>query len=96
MKKKKYPYELKQQLVELYLEGHSSSELARNHDIGDYRRINHWVRKVKADGYKALEDRRGLQSKGKSKKEEATLEVEYERVKLENEYLKKLLDLKRG
>lgn len=92
----RYSYDLKKQMVELYLEGDSASSLADKYGIGDYRRINHWVRMVREGGYKALEDRRGLYSKGKRKKNEMTIEEKYERLKLENEYLKKLLDLKRG
>ncbi|MEH7387256.1 helix-turn-helix domain-containing protein [Bacillus sp. JJ1521] len=96
MKKRTYPYDLKKQLVELYLEGHSSTELAKKYDIHSYKRITDWVRKVREGGFKALEETRGRHSKGKSKKEEVTLEEKYEKLKLENEYLKKLLDLKRG
>ncbi|WP_449623208.1 transposase [Robertmurraya sp. Marseille-Q9965] len=96
MEKRKYPYDLKKQIVELYMEGHSSVELAKKYDISNYKRINEWVRKVREGGFKALEDTRGRKSKGKSSKTEATLEEKYEKLKLENEYLKKLLDLKRG
>ncbi|MEH7239581.1 helix-turn-helix domain-containing protein [Bacillus sp. JJ1562] len=90
-----YPYDLKKQVVEMFLEGHSASELAKKFEIKNQRRVYDWVEKVRADGYSALNDTRGQKSKGKSKKKK-TLEEEFELLKLENEYLKKLLDLKRG
>lgn len=93
---KKYPYEVKKQIVEMYFEGHSVPDLVEQFDVKNRRRIYEWVNKVRAGGYEALGDLRGSQSKGKSKKEKYTLEEKYERLKLENEYLKKLLDLKRG
>lgn len=93
---KTYSYDLKKQVVEKYLEGHSASELVDEFEIKNRRTIYDWVNKAKIEGFKGLEDQRGLQSKGKSKKDEDTIEQKYERLKLENMYLKKLLDLKRG
>lgn len=80
----------------MYLEGYSGSEVAKKLDIRNARRVTEWVSKARDGGFQALADKRGLKSKGKSKKEELTLEEKYEQLKLENEYLKKLLDLKRG
>jgi len=91
----KYPVELKQQAVESYLEGHSVSEIVSKFDIKNPRRIYDWVARVKECGYEGLNDRRGLHRIG-TKKNEDTLEEKYMRLKLENEYLKKLLDLQRG
>ncbi|WP_085993459.1 helix-turn-helix domain-containing protein [Oceanobacillus senegalensis] len=96
MKKRQYSVELKKQAVEMYLEGYSGREVAKKLDIKNERRVTEWVSKAKEGGFQALDDKRGLMSKGKSKKEEWSLEEKYERLKLENEYLKKLLDLKRG
>ncbi|MFA9560692.1 helix-turn-helix domain-containing protein [Evansella sp. AB-rgal1] len=93
---KNYPYEVKKQIVEMYFEGHSVTDLVEQFEVRDRRRIYDWIEKAREEGYRALEDGRGLRSTGKKKKEEQSLEEEYEKLKLENEYLKKLLDLKRG
>ncbi|MBS4171887.1 helix-turn-helix domain-containing protein [Bacillus sp. FJAT-49736] len=93
--KKIYPYELKKQVVEEYMEGNSASELGEKYDV-DRRRVHDWVKRVKAGGFQALVDSRGIKSKGKRKKEEESLQEKYEKLQLENMYLKKLLDLKRG
>ncbi|WP_453990198.1 helix-turn-helix domain-containing protein [Bacillus nitroreducens] len=90
-----YSYDLKKQVVEMFLEGHSAAELAKKFEIKNQRRVYDWVEKVRAEGYSALNDARGTNSQGKSKKAK-TLEEKYELLKLENEYLKKLLRLKRG
>lgn len=93
---KKYPVELKKQVVEMYLEGHSPTDLVKKFEIKNVRRVYEWAAKARKHGYGALDDKRGLNSTGRKKKEAQTLEEKYERLKLENEYLKKLLDLKRG
>jgi len=96
MSNKKYPYELKKQVVEEYLEGNPTSELVKKFEIGNSRRITEWVSIVRESGFEGLEDQRGKKSKGKSKKEEKSLEEKYELACLEIEYLKKLLHLQRG
>lgn len=93
---KSYPVELKKQVVEMYFEGYSTSYLVKKFNITSRRTVNNWITKARKHGFKGLNDARGLHSTGKKKKEEQTLEQKYERLKLENEYLKKLLDLKRG
>lgn len=81
----------------MYLEGYTGSEVAKKLDIANRRRVLEWVQQVKTDGgFKALDDKRGLKSNGKKAKNESTLEEKYVKLKLENKYLKKLLDLKRG
>lgn len=95
-KKRKYPYELKKQIVEEYLEGNPASELEEKFEVGNRRRITEWAKIVREQGYQGLEDQRGKKSKGKSKKEEKSLEEKYELACLEIEYLKKLLHLQRG
>lgn len=95
-KKQTYSFDLKKQVVEMYLEGTSVIDLTDKFNLGNRRRVYEWVDKVRTGGYEALKDLRGINSKGKSKKEKESLEEENERLKLENEYLKKLLDLKRG
>ena len=94
--RKTYSYTFKKQMVELYMEGHTATELARKYDISNRRRIHEWVSKVKQAGtMEVLKDTRGLANKGKTKDAKQSLEKEMERLKLENAYLKKLLELKR-
>jgi len=95
-KPKQYPYELKKQVAEEYLEGNPTSELVKKFDLSNRRRVTEWVNIVREQGYQGLEDQRGKKSKGKSKKEEKSLEEKYELACLEIEYLKKLLHLQRG
>ena len=94
-KRRKYPYELKKQVVELYFEGESPTELTKQFNIGNRRRIHEWVSIVKQHGYSALEC--GVpKSKSDVDPQVDALKEENTRLKLENEYLKKLLELKRG
>lgn len=94
-KKQKYTFDQRKQVVEKYLQGELVDNLVEEFQLSNRGMVYDWVKKVKANGYAALNDQRGLRNKGK-KKEEPTLEEKYERVCLENQYLKKLLDLKRG
>lgn len=95
-KKQWYSYDLRKQVVEMYLEGHAASDLVERFNLSNSRNIYDWVKKAREGGFKALEDHRGLHNKEKAKINELSIEEKYERLKLENEYLKKLLDLKRG
>ncbi|HED0876548.1 TPA: helix-turn-helix domain-containing protein [Campylobacter jejuni] len=94
--KNTYTYDLKKQAVEMYFEGHSVPDLVDEFEIQNRRTLYEWINSVKTEGYQALYDHRGRKSQGKKKKEGQTLEEKYEHLQLENEYLKKLLDLKRG
>lgn len=95
MKNKKYPYELKKQVVELFFEGKSAIELTGKFNLNNRRRIYDWVAIVREHGYTALEY--GVpKSESENSNEDRMLKEENTRLKLENEYLKKLLDLKRG
>jgi transposase-like protein len=87
---RKYSYDLKKQVVEKYFEGYSVPDLVQEFDIKNRRRVYEWIHKVKQGGYEALYDGRRL----KTKKNHQITEIE--RLKLENEYLKKLLELQRG
>lgn len=93
--KRTYTYELKKKVVELYFEGNTSQELADAYDIANRRRVSEWVKIVREHGYDALkfgipkDDR--LEEKIKNQK----LRKEIERLKLENEYLKKRIKLER-
>ena len=94
--RKTYSYQFKKQMVELYMEGYTATELARKYDISNRRRIHEWVNKVKQAGtMEVLKDTRGLANKGKTKELKLSMEKQMERLKLENAYLKKLLELKR-
>lgn len=97
MKNKKYPYELKKQVVELYYEGESAINLTERFDLSNRRRVYEWTTIVREHGYSALEY--GIPKErdtGEGEADETILRKEVSRLKLENEYLKKLLDLKRG
>lgn len=80
----------------MYFEGYMVTELVKKFDIKNRRRVYEWVAKVRELGYDGLYDARGARSTGKKKKEHQTIEEKYKRLELENLYLKKLLDLKRG
>lgn len=95
MKQQKYPYELKKQVVELYFEGESAPEITSKFNLSNRRRVYDWVNIVKEHGYTALEN--GIPKvKHEVDVKDAGLKEENTRLKLENEYLKKLLDLQRG
>lgn len=90
-----YSEETKREVVERFLEGHRAVDLQEQFGIKNRRRIYDWVHKVKdANSLEALKDTRGVSNKGRKK--EISLAEENEQLKLENLYLKKLLDLKRG
>src|SRR5699024_12130733 len=95
MKKlRKYPYELKKQVVELYFEGESAVELTEKINIRNRRRIYDWVAIVREHGFTALEH--GVpKNESEIELEDNTLREENTRLKLENKYLKKLLEMKR-
>lgn len=88
MKKKKYPYELKKQVVELYFEGESAVDLREKFNIRNRRRIYEWVATVREHGYTALEFGVPM-NKSESELADNTLKEENTRLKLENEYLKR-------
>lgn len=93
----KYSYELKKEMVELYFEGHSAEELAKKHNIGHRSRINEWVRAVrKAGTFDVLKPYQGQIIEKLPKEKKLSLEKENERLALENLYLKKLLELRKG
>lgn len=73
-------------------EGHAVPDLLEEYGLKK-RTVYDWISLVKEAGYDALYDRRGR--KNKKDKEEYYLS-EMERLRLENDYLKKLLELKRG
>lgn len=91
-----YTFELKKQVVELYLEGYSAMELKERFGLRDRRRVSEWAKKVRDAGtMDVLKDTRGLANKGITRKKKESMVEENERLKLENLYLKKLIELKR-
>lgn len=95
MKKiRRYPYELKRQAVELYFEGESAPTVQEKFKINNVRRVFEWVEIVRKFGYSALEY--GVPKTAREDLEKNELREENTRLKLENELLKKLVDLKRG
>jgi len=98
-KAKKYSYQLKKKVVQLYYEGQSVSKLTEEYDLSHRNRIYEWRDKVKVGGYEALIDQRGKKSQGRpsiQELDEDGLRRENEHLKLQVLYLKKLLDLERG
>lgn len=95
-KTRTYSYDLKKQVVQMYFEGYTVMDLIKKFNIKNRRTVYDWTAKVREFGYEGLYDTRGSRSTGKKKKEHETTEEKYKRLELENLYLKKLLDLKRG
>lgn len=93
---KSYSYDIKAQAVEMFLEGHPLEDILNKYEIRHKRRVYDWVNKVKKYGYKALNDQRGKKSQGKTKTESLTYKEAYERKCMENDLLKKLINLERG
>ena len=91
-----FDFDTKKEIVERYFEGYSAVELTTEYGIGNRRRVTEWARKVREAGtFDVLKDTRGLGNKGRTKEKKATMEQEIEHLKLENLYLKKLIDLQR-
>ncbi|WP_153062651.1 hypothetical protein [Metasolibacillus meyeri] len=79
----------------MYLAGTSTAEIMETFPIANRRRVTEWVKAVReANTLEVLLPNQGRPHKNKEKQE--SIEAENERLKLENLYLKKLLDLKRG
>lgn len=95
-KHKKYSFEIKKKAVELYFEGQSAITIAKENNISSDRRVLAWSKKVReANSFEVLRDTRGRR-KQPVKNQKETLEEENERLRIENLYLKKLLDLRKG
>ena len=95
-KNKRYTYEFKKRMVELYYEGESAQELAEKYDIPNRRRVQEWVQIVRENGYESLQYGKPKSNNHKDSAVKQSLQKENARLKLENEYLKKLVKLKRG
>lgn len=90
-----YGFELKKEVVELYLEGHSAVDLTKRFELSNRRRVSEWVKQVREAGtLEVLRDTRGLANKGRTKASNESMEEEIDRLNLEVLYLKKLIELK--
>jgi len=97
MKKyKSYSFETKKKAVELYFEGRSAITIAKEFHLSSDRIVQEWSKKVRdANSFEVLKNRRGRKKQSEEKRKE-TLEEENERLRIENLYLKKLLELRKG
>ena len=93
---KRYTPEFKKLVIEVMKEEKLSySETARRFEVNDYHRIQDWERIYLEEGAEAFAiERRGRGSKGRPPKQlpkgEEDLLAEVQRLRAENEYLKKL------
>jgi len=94
---KRYTGEFKQQVVETMMqEKFSYKEAARQFEVGDDKRVAAWERIYLEEGPEGLYiERRGRSSKGRPPKKlkpevEEDLLAEVQRLRAENDYLKKL------
>ena len=93
---KRYTPEFKKLVIEtMRQEGLSYSETARRFDVCNHHRIQNWERIYLTEGPEGFEvEHRGRGSKGRPKKLPAKVEedllAEVQRLRAENEYLKKL------
>lgn len=93
---KNYAYDIKKRVVEKYFEGSTVIKLVEEFDITNRRTIYEWIDKVRTEGYDGLYDTRGTKRVSQEKSKEESKDARINRLELENLYLKKLLDLKRG
>lgn len=99
-KKTTYPKELKLKAVKMHLEENLGFRtIVRELKIPDKSTVRGWVRNYETLGLAGLEERRGRSKsllKGRPRKTKMPLEVQITRLKAENEFLKKLLEVERS
>ena len=96
--KKTYTKDEKLQAVKLYLEGELSYKaVADRLRIPDTRTVRLWVKRYREEGVSGLEEKRGKSPKptgtGRPRKRQMSLEEEVIRLRAENEFLKKWLEI---
>ena len=79
---RQYTDEFKQQMVELYNNGKSASDIAREYDISRSV-INNWIKRINATGSAKAKDNMTAEQK-----ELKLLRKENEQLKMENDILK--------
>ncbi|GAA0067951.1 hypothetical protein UT300002_27340 [Clostridium perfringens] len=98
-KNRNYSIEIKLKAVKMYLEeGLSSSKIAKLLDLSSKNRVPLWSKRYEEFGIEGLKERRGSVKSplhGRTKKNFNSIEEEMEKLKAENEYLKKLLESRR-
>ena len=97
-KRRSFSKEFKLNAVKLYLEGQNGGckVLSKSLGLNDHRMLMRWVEKYKVQGEAGLEDMRGkIKSpfRGHPRTVSVTLEDENLRLRAENEYLRRLLEL---
>ena len=92
-----YSFDIKLKAVKMYLEeGIGSTTIARELSLSSNKRVLLWVKRYNEFGEDGLKERRGTTKglhKGRPRKRELSLEEENKRLKIEVEFLKKLLIL---
>ena len=84
---KTYSFELKKMAVEMRLQGIPKAKIAEELGIQDVGRLKIWMRKYREQGDFGLMEHRGR------RKEYKDLEREVKRLRLENDVLKKWLEI---
>ena len=96
--KRTYSQEFKFEVVKMYLEeGRTSYELSKSLGL-DAKMIRRWVHAYREHGLSILAEQRGRAKgsrKGRSKTKGLSLEEEVQRLRMENEFLKKLREFQR-
>ena len=97
MAQRKYTFEIKKEVVEKHFEGYTGEQLVEMYDLSHRSRVYDWVKEVREAGtMDVLRPLKGRVKETVSKEKKLTLEEENERLRLENMYLKKLLELRKG
>lgn len=95
--RKTYSKDFKLRAVQMKLQGHSYQKVSQDMGIPDKSILKSWLRNYKTYGEVGLEERRGKLSTGRPRKRPLTPEQELakriRRLEMENEILKKLLEL---
>ena len=94
-----YSFDIKLKAVKMYLdEGIGSTTIAKELNLSSSKRVLLWVKRYNELGEDGLRERRGTTrglQKGRPRKRQLSLEEENQRLKVEVEFLKKLLILER-
>ena len=94
-----YSFDIKLKAVKMYLDkGIGSTTIAKELNLSSSKRVLLWVKRYNDLGEDGLRERRGTTrglQKGRPRKRQLSLEEENQRLKVEVEFLKKLLILER-